>query len=111
MRRGEIYRVEKPASPDPKKFRYFVVVSRQALIETDYSTVICAPIYSAYHGLHSQVLVGPDENLPHASSIHCDGLVSLPKTMLTHLVGVLSQPKLNELNQALKVALAIIDSS
>ena len=109
MRRGEIYRVTKPSSLDPKKHRYFVVVSRQALIETDYSTVICAPIYSAYHGLHSQVMVGPDENLPHVSSIHCDGLVSLPKSMLTHFVGVLSQPKLNELNQALKVALAIID--
>ena len=109
MRRGEIYRVAKPSSLDPKKYRYFVVVSRQAMIETNYSTVICAPIYSAYHGLHSQVPVGIEENLPHASSIHCDGLVSLPKSMLTHFVGVLSQPKLNELNQALKVALSIID--
>jgi len=53
--------------------------------------------------------VGENDNLPHASSIHCDGLVSLPKTMLTHFVGVLSQPKLNEMNQALKVALSIID--
>lgn len=109
MRRGEIYRVAKPSSLDPKKYRYFVVVSRQALIETDYSTLICAPIYSAYHGLHSQVMVGSDENLPHTSCIHCDGLVSLPKSMLTNFIGVLSQPKLNELNQALKVALAIID--
>ena len=109
MRRGEIYRVAKPSSQDPKKFRYFVIISRQALIETNYSTVICAPIYSAYHGLHSQVLVGPEENLPHTSSIHCDGLVSLPKSILTNFVGVLSQPKLNELNQALKVALSIID--
>jgi mRNA interferase MazF len=109
MRRGEIYRVTKPSSLDPKKYRYFVIVSRQVLIETNYSTVICAPIYSAYHGLHSQVPVGSDENLPHASSIHCDGLISLPKSMLTHFIGLLSQPKLNELNQALKVALAIID--
>jgi mRNA interferase MazF len=109
MRRGEIYRVTKPSSLDPKKYRYFVIVSRQVLIETNYSTVICAPIYSAYHGLHSQVPVGSDENLPHASSIHCDGLISLPKSMLTHFIGVLSQPKLNELNQALKVALAIIN--
>ncbi|MCZ7673205.1 MAG: type II toxin-antitoxin system PemK/MazF family toxin [Chloroflexi bacterium] len=83
------------------------MVSRQALIDTEYFTVICAPIYSVYHGLHSQVMVGSDENLPHASSVHCDGLVSLPKSMLTHFVGVFSQPKLNELNQALKVALSI----
>lgn len=109
MRRGDIFRVAKPSSLDPKKTCYFVVVSRQALIEADYATVLCAPIYTAYHGLHSQVPVGENDNLPHASSIHCDGLVSLPKTMLTHFVGVLSQPKLNEMNQALKVALSIID--
>ena len=43
MKRGELYRVAKPLARDPKRFRVFVIVSRQALIESRYSTVICAP--------------------------------------------------------------------
>ncbi|MCP4357174.1 MAG: type II toxin-antitoxin system PemK/MazF family toxin [Chloroflexi bacterium] len=109
MRRGDLYRVAKPTSLEPKKHRIFVIVSRQALISTGYSTVVCAPVYSSYHGLASQVLVGTDEGLAHPSSIHCDDLVSLPKSVLTNFVGVLSQPKIDELNNALKVALGIPD--
>lgn len=63
MKRGELYRVKKPSSRDPKKSRVFVVVSRQILIDSRFSTVICAPIYSRHDGLSSQVLVGIDEGL------------------------------------------------
>ena len=105
MRRGEIYRVAKPPGNDPKKYRYFVVVSRPALIESRFSTVICAPIYSMHDGLSTQVEVGIDEGLKHDSSIHCDALMSLPKSMLTHYVGQLSAPRLRALDQALTIAL------
>ena len=105
MRRGEIYRVAKPPGNDPKKYRYFVVVSRSALIESRFSTVICAPIYSAHDELSTQVAVGINEGLKHDSSIHCDALMSLPKSMLTHYVGQLSVHHLRALDQALAVAL------
>jgi mRNA interferase MazF len=105
MKRGEIYRVAKPPGNDPKKYRYFVVVSRPALIESRFSTVICAPIYSVHDGLSTQVTVGIDEGLKHDSSIHCDALISLPKSMLTHYVGQLSESRLRVIDQALAVAL------
>ena len=104
MKRGELYRVAHP-DHDPKKFRVFVVVSRQAVIDSRFSTVSCTPVYSVYDGLSSQVTVGVEEGLKHESSIHCDELVSLPKTMLTHYVGMLSDRKIAELNRALQVAL------
>ena len=63
MNRGDMYRVAKPSARDPKRFRVFVVVSRQVLIDSKFSTVICAPVYSAHHGLSTQVAVGPDEGL------------------------------------------------
>ncbi|MBD3305939.1 type II toxin-antitoxin system PemK/MazF family toxin [candidate division KSB3 bacterium] len=94
MTRGDCYRVSHPAGGDPKKSRVFVVVSRQALIDSRFSTVICAPVYSAYHGLATQVSVGIAEGLKHASSIHCDALMSLPKSALTDFVGSLSSEKL-----------------
>ena len=83
----------------------FVVVSRQAVIESRFSTVVCAPVYSAYHGLSSQVEVGVEEGLKHSSSIHCDELVSLPKSALSDFVGSLSTAKLEQLNRALTAAL------
>ncbi len=109
MKRGEMYRVAHPSAHDPKKFRVFLIVSRQVLIDSRFSTVICAPIYTAYDGLATQVPVGPDEGLKHDSSIHCDELVSLPKSVLTHFVGALSPSKTRALNQALRVALDMPD--
>ncbi len=107
MNRGELYRVYKASKTDPKKSRVFGVVSRQVVIESSFSTVICAPIYSAYDGLASQVLVGIPEGLKHESSIHCDELVSIPKSLLTDYVGRLADKKLNELDEALAVAVGI----
>ena len=107
MTRGELYRVRHPSSADPRKSRVFVVVSRQAVIESRFSSVICAPVYSAYHGLRSQVLVGIDEGLKHESAIHCDELISLSKSVLTDFVGSLSAQKITELNRALIVALEL----
>jgi mRNA interferase MazF len=45
MKRGELYRVAHPSGRDPKKYRVFVIVSRQVVIDSRFSTVICAPIY------------------------------------------------------------------
>ncbi|HKO00106.1 MAG TPA: type II toxin-antitoxin system PemK/MazF family toxin [Thermoanaerobaculia bacterium] len=107
MKRGELYRVAHPSRSDPKRSRVFVVVSRQAVIESRFSTVVCAPVYSAYHGLASQVAVGVEEGLKHLSSIHCDELVSLSKSALTDFVGSLSGAKLEQLNHALAAALEL----
>lgn len=77
------------------------------LIDSKFSTVIFAPIYSAYHGLSTQVLVGIEQGLKHDSSIHCDDLVSLPKSVLTDYIGSLTSAKISELDQALRAALDI----
>ena len=111
MKRGEFYRVAKPSAHDPKRFRVFVVVSRQVLIDSKFSTLVCAPVYTAHHGLSTQVPVGPDEGLRHDSSIHGDELVSLPKSMLTHFVGTLAQERGGELDRALAAALGITVAS
>ena len=60
-----------------------------------------------HDGLSTQVLVGVEEGLKHASSIHCDELVSLPKSTLTNYVGTLLPPQIERLNQALQLALDI----
>ena len=109
MKRGELYRVAHPSSRDPKKSRVFVVISRQVLLDSRFSTVVCAPIYSTHDGLSSQVAVGEAEGLKRDSSIHCDELVSLPKSALTNFIGTLPPQKLRELDSALRIALDIAD--
>jgi mRNA interferase MazF len=104
LRRGELYRVHKPGG-DPKQHRIFVVVSRQVLIDSRFSTVICAPVFSSGQALSTQVSAGPEQGLKHESWIMCDNLVSLRKTDLTHYLGLLAPSKLAELNRALKMAL------
>ena len=69
--------------------------------------VICAPIYSARHGVSTQVPVGAVEGLRHESSVHCDELVSLPKSGLTQFVGRLDGSRFAELDRALTAALGI----
>ena len=106
MRRGDLYRVSKPGG-DPKEYRTFVVVSRQALIDSRFSTVVCAPVFRRSERLSTQVVVGKDEGLKHSSWIMCDNLVSIRKFELTNYVGSLSRIKLEELNDALKIALQL----
>lgn len=82
-------------------------VSREALIESAFSTVICAPVFSRHDGLATQVEVGPEDGLEHPSSIHCDALVSLPKSVLTDFVGSLAPGRTRELDRSLRIALAV----
>ncbi len=107
MTRAELYRVQKPSGGDPKRSRVFVVVSRQVAIDSKFSTVTCAPVYSSHAGLSTQVAVGAAEGLKHDSSIHCDELVSIAKPLLTNFVGRLGPAKQRELNDALAVALGL----
>jgi mRNA interferase MazF len=104
MTRGELYRVFKPGG-DPKQYRVFVIVSRQVLIDSKFSTVICAPVFSSGEGLSTQVPVDLEEGLKHSSWIMCDNLVSLRKADLRNYVGSLSPAKLLELSRALRMAL------
>jgi mRNA interferase MazF len=107
LRRGDLFRVRRPGRGDPKASRVFVVVSRQALADSHFSTVVCAPVYTRRDGLATQVEVGPDDGLRHDSSIHCDALVSLPKTLLTDYVASLAPARVRALDQALRIALAL----
>jgi mRNA interferase MazF len=106
VKRGELYRVRRPPG-DTKPVRTYVVVNRQALIDSSFSTVICAPVFSERLGLPTQVAVGAAEGLKHDSAIVCDSLMSIDKARLTDFVGELSPVKLHELDAALSAALGL----
>jgi mRNA interferase MazF len=105
--RGDLYRVRRPGGGDPRSSRVFVVVSRQTLVDSRFSTVVCAPVYTRREGLATEVPVGSAEGLKHDSSILCDALVSLPKSALSDFIGGLPAERLRALNDALRIALAL----
>jgi mRNA interferase MazF len=106
MKRGELYRVHHPPG-DVKQYRAFAVASNQASIDSKFSSVICAPIFTNGYGAATQVSVGIDQGLKHESWIWCDGLTSIPKNRLTQYVGSLSGKKLAEFNRGLAIALEL----
>jgi len=109
LKRGDLYRVYKGNKLDPREFRVFVVVSRQTVIDSNFSTVTCAPVYSRWDEISTQIPISIEAGLKHDSAIHCDELISLPKIMLTNYIGSLSTNQIEELNLALKIALDIED--
>ena len=76
-------------------------------IDSSYSTVTCAPVYSERLGLSTQVNIGQLEGLKVDSCIHCDELMSLPKSSLINYVGSLSALKCDELKASLRIALDV----
>jgi mRNA interferase MazF len=111
LTRGQVYRVRHPASGgphgDPRRTRCFVVVSRQELLDSKASRVLCAPINTSDAGLATEISVGADEGLTHASTINCDQLTRLEKSVLTDYIGSLKPSKLAQLRVALRIALDV----
>jgi mRNA interferase MazF len=108
VKRGDLYLLRAPAQ-DPRRRRAVVVVSRQVLIDSPHSTVVCAPIHSQHLGLLSEVVVGPDQGLKHPSSLRCDDLRLVAKTDLSHYLGHLSGAQVLLLDLALQHALGLFD--
>lgn len=84
-----------------------MIVSRQELLDSKANRVICAPVNTVGVGLATEVVVGVDEGLKHASTVNCDQLTRLEKSVLTDYVGVLSAARLGELRAALRIALDV----
>jgi len=104
MKRRELYRVPLGSKTGTKKQSVYVIVSRQELIDSAYSTLICAPVNTSREGLSTQEPGGLKEGLKHPSAIRCDELIGILKSRLTNYAGFLSEDKLSELGAALSIA-------
>jgi mRNA interferase MazF len=63
MKRGDMYLLRRPGGGGPKKQQVMTVVSRQALVDSRFPTVICAPVCTRGHGLETEVSLGVEEGL------------------------------------------------
>ena len=63
-----------------------------------------APITSTIRGLPSEVVVGPDEGLPHDSAINLDHVETVEQGQLHRYVGSLGPTKMRQVCRALAIA-------
>ena len=106
MNRGDLF-LASPGGDDPRRQRVYLVVSREQLIASRYSRVICAPVYSQRGGLPTEVHVGAAEGLKAPSAIRCDELTSVPRELLRQQVGSHGPELMRQVSRAMAVALDI----
>jgi mRNA-degrading endonuclease toxin of MazEF toxin-antitoxin module len=106
VRRGELYRVVRPAG-DPRPVRVFIVASRNRFLDTGYGSATCVPVYSSVLGLDTEVELDDANGLKHPSAGRCDELQRVPRSQLRNFVGELSTTQLRQMSRALAVALEI----
>lgn len=103
MRRAEVWWAELPA---PIGSRPVVVLTRDAVLHSIGSIVVTLVTRTVRH-LPTEVVLGRRQGLPIQCVANLDNLLTVPRERLTRLMGACDADKVEELNQALKTALAI----
>jgi mRNA interferase MazF len=92
----------------PDKRRPVVVLTRQQVIGLLH-TVMVAPITSTILGAPSEVIVGADEGLKHASAVNLDHVQTVEQAKLARRIGHLSTAKMRDVCSALALATGCAD--
>jgi mRNA interferase MazF len=103
LERGQVWL----ASWDPDIGRHpALLVSRTAIMRRRWRATI-ATVTSTIHGLPSEVAIGPAEGLAADSVIDCEDLYTVSIEALTEYLGRLDEQKLQAVDIALRVVLAL----
>jgi mRNA interferase MazF len=100
VRRGEIWLAQVG-----KKRRPVLVLTRDEVLDVR-TLVTVAEVTTSVRGLAVEVPLEGDAGLDHESVVNCDGIHTIPQTMLTELVGTVDTEKLNEVCSAIVYAVA-----
>jgi mRNA interferase MazF len=85
------------------KVRPVLVLTREA-VRPYLGRVTVAPITTTARGLASEVAVGPENGLDHASVVSCDDVLTIPTSALGRQVGMLLPDQERALSHALSHA-------
>ncbi len=98
--RGEVWTCQF-GSPD--KERPVAILSREVAIDV-LDTVMVAPITSTVRGIPSEVPLGRDAGLDHPSAANLDHVQTVAKSRLKRRLGRLQGAQMNQLCEALRIA-------
>jgi len=103
LKRGEVWWARLPA---PARERPVVLLSRHAAYTVRRSVTV-APITTKVRNIPVEVPVGVDEGLPRPSVVNTDDVATIPAHSLGRRVGQLSSEKMQQVEDALGVALSL----
>lgn len=101
MQRGEI-RWYTFKTPDKK--RPVLVLTRNSILDV-LGEVTVAPITSTIRQIPSEVILGPEDSMPHACAVNLDHVQTLTKTKVGSLITALDHARMNQVKTALLFAL------
>ncbi len=86
--------------------RPVVIVTRDRAIPV-LAQVTVAAVTGTIRGLPTEVPVGPEQGLARESAVNCDNIFTIPKSALGRRRGDLDAESLDQLRNALRIALDI----
>ena len=101
IERGEIRLVRFPA---PDKARPVLVLTRGSAIGY-LSRVTVAPITSTIRDVPSEVIIGPEDGIKHASAVNLHNIVTVQKSVIGRRVAQLREGRMRDVCHALGFAL------
>jgi mRNA interferase MazF len=101
VNRGDVWLVDLPGGRHPA-----VILTRDTAIPV-LTNVVSAMITSTIRGIPSEVPVGPEIGIDHASVVNCDNIFTVRKRLFSQRLGELGPGALQALDEALSIALGI----
>lgn len=103
MRRAEVWWAE---LPPPVGNRPVVVLTRNAVVGS-IGSIVVALVTRTVRGLPTEVVLGRRQGLARRCVANLDNILTVPRHRLKRLMGACSPAKVEELDQAIKVALEV----
>ena len=103
MRRGEVWWAELPL---PIGRRPVVLLSRDEAYSVR-NAVTVAEVTTTIRGIPVEVLLSPEDGLSKKCVVNLDTIVTIRKDLLSERITILQNEKIEQINSALKFALAI----
>lgn len=88
----------------PDKRRPIVVLTRDSVLGY-LGEVTIAPVTSTIRDIPSEVLLGPDDGMPHECAVNCDHIQTVAKGKIGALITTLPTVKLRSVSHAIRFAL------
>ncbi|HIC91991.1 MAG TPA: type II toxin-antitoxin system PemK/MazF family toxin [Syntrophaceae bacterium] len=104
MRRGEVWWANLPA---PIGKRPVVLLSPDEAYSIR-SAVTVAEVTTKVRGIPVEVPLGPEDGLPKRCVVNLDTMVTIRKELLTERVALLRKEKIDQINDSIKFALALL---
>lgn len=104
MRRGEVWWANLPA---PIGKRPVVLLSPDEAYSIR-SAVTVAEVTTKVRGIPVEVPLGPEDGLPKRCVVNLDTMATIRKELLTERVALLRKEKIEQINDSIKFALALL---